>query len=507
MNFVKRAWLNLWARKGRSALLILVTAAIMLFVLAGLLLRSAANTAVANAKSSVGATLTLSANREAAFKKMREQMEDQSQDSDSDSKTTPTRPSLTMTPVKLSDAEKIAKLSGIESYNVSVSTSANASGFDAIETSTGTSIMQGGGGFGGKGGFEDNSGDITISGVSSTAGATAFSDGTNTITKGRGLTSDDIGTINVVVETELAKQNDLAVGDTIKLKSLKTDDAAAKSYTVTIVGIYKAKSSSTAQMGPGASDPANTIFTSYSFANTLKGSDAKNTADSVIFTVSTPSKVDSVQKAAKKLINTSKFSIDSNDASYQMVKASMSSVTSFADKIVWLVAIAGTIILALIVILMIRERRFEIGVLLALGERRGKIIAQFFCELLVVLLVAIGLSSAGGQFVGDKLGEQVVASAQTSTTSNSQGGFTRGGGQAPSGEQGQGAPSGQMPGNMGGRTSSQAAMQKQAKLSTRITLKDVGLLTVFGLAIILIAITAGAAGILRLQPKKVLIGS
>ncbi|MDN6125821.1 MAG: ABC transporter permease, partial [Lactiplantibacillus plantarum] len=138
MNFFKRAWLNLTAKKGRSILLVLVTSAIMLFVLAGLLIRNAADTATSNAKKSVGATVTLSANREAAFKKMRS--------ATSTSKSS--RPKLTTSPVKLSDAKKIAKLSNVSSYNATVSTSANAKGFDTISTS-GSST---GGGMKGMGG-------------------------------------------------------------------------------------------------------------------------------------------------------------------------------------------------------------------------------------------------------------------------------------------------------------------------------------------------------------------
>ncbi|MGN1291681.1 MAG: ABC transporter permease, partial [Levilactobacillus brevis] len=94
MNFFKRAWLNVWAKKGRSILLILVSSAILMFVLAGLLIRSAAVKATNQAKEEVGATVTLSANRQAAFKKM--------QSSSSSSKSS--RPKLTLTPVKLSDA-------------------------------------------------------------------------------------------------------------------------------------------------------------------------------------------------------------------------------------------------------------------------------------------------------------------------------------------------------------------------------------------------------------------
>lgn len=413
MNFVKRAWLNLRFKKGRTALLILVTSAIMLFVLAGLLIKSAATTATQKAKDSVGATLTLSANREAAFKKMRS--------TTSTTSGKPTMPKLTTSPVKLSTAKQIASLSGVSSYSATVSTSANAKGFDAIETSSSSSS-----GFGGKmpGGTSASSGDITVSGVTSTASNANFSDGTYTITSGRGLKASDADTKNVVIETNLAKSNSLKVGSTIKLKSTTGSKSI---YTLKVVGIYKAKSSATASMGPGQSDPANTVFTGTAFANTLKGSKYAGTADSVTFNVSTPSKVSSVKAQAKKLINTSKYSINSDDASYQIVKSSMKSVTGFANKIVWLVVIAGTIILALIVILMIRERRYEIGVLLSLGESRMKIIAQFFVELLVVLVIGVGVAGVGGKFVGDKLAQQIVSTQTTTTSTTSQMSGTPGG--------------------------------------------------------------------------------
>lgn len=44
---------------------------IMIFIMAGLLIRNAAITTVNNTKQQVGASVTLSANRDQAFKKMR----------------------------------------------------------------------------------------------------------------------------------------------------------------------------------------------------------------------------------------------------------------------------------------------------------------------------------------------------------------------------------------------------------------------------------------------------
>ncbi|UVW18971.1 ABC transporter permease [Levilactobacillus brevis] len=490
MNFFKRAWLNVWAKKGRSILLILVSSAILMFVLTGLLIRSAAVKATNQAKEEVGATVTLSANRQAAFKKM--------QSSSSSSKSS--RPKLTLTPVKLSDATKIAKLSNISSYNVTSSTSVNASSYDTVSTSSGMGGNSSSGGPGGGMKFSTSSGDTQIDGVTATSLTSVFSDSQSKITKGRGITTADKNTNHVVVEKELASQNDLSVGDTITVK--KTTGSKSK-VKLKIVGIYKASATSSSS-SPMSTDTSNTMYTSYTLANTFKGNKYAGTADSVTFNVKNPAKVSSVKTAGKKLINTSKYALSTDDSSYQTVKASMDNVESFANKIVWLVAIAGTIILALIVILMIRERRFEIGVLLSLGEARWKIIAQFFTEMLMVIVIAVAIAGAGGKFVGDQLGSQLVSQSTTTTqTSTSSSTGQPGGGGQPGGS-GSGMKGGNGgPGNVG--QSSSATKQADADLNISVSAVDLAELGGFGLAITFLSIMIASGGILRLEPKKVLI--
>lgn len=485
MNFFKRAWLNVWAKKGRSVLLILVSSAILMFVLAGLLIRSAAVKATDQAKADVGATVTLSANRKAAFKKMQ---------SSSSSTSKSSRPKMTLTPVKLSDATKISQLSNVKSTNVTSSTTVNAKSYDVVSTSTGMGSSNGGG----PGGMKSSAstGDTQIDGVTATSLTTAFSNSQSKITKGRGITAADKNTNHVVIEKDLASQNDLTVGDTITVKETAGDKAKVK---LKIVGIYKASSTSTSA-SPMSADPANTMYTSYTLANTFKGSKYANTADSVTFNVSNPAKVSSVKKAGKQLINTSKYALSTDDASYQTVKASMTNVKSFANKIVWLVAIAGTIILALIVILMIRERRFEIGVLLSLGEARWKIMAQFFTEMLMVIVVAVAIAGAGGKFVGDQLGSQLVSqSTTTQTTATSSTGQPGGSGQ-PGGNGTRGGAGG--PGSTNATTSAKAA---DTDLDMSVSAVDLAELGGFGLAITFLSIMIASGGILRLEPKKVLI--
>ncbi|MCY9806197.1 ABC transporter permease [Lentilactobacillus senioris] len=483
MNFIKRAWLNTFAKWGRTTLLILVTAAILMFVLAGLLISNAANKATEQAKQNVGSTLTLSANREAAFKKMR---------SSSETNSSGKPGKISMTPVKLSDAKEIAENSNISDYNVTVNSSADAKSFDTVSTSSAGSGMMGK-----MGGSSSANGDITINGVTDTSMVDSFKSKSSKMTSGRGLTADDEDTNNTVIESELAEQDNLKVGDTITLKNTSN---SKKTYKLKIVGIYKASTSaSTGMMG---NDPANTIYTSYTLANTVKGSKYQDTADSVTFNISNPAQTSTVKKAGNKVIDTDTYSLTLDDASYQTVKKSMSTVSGFANKIVLLVALAGTIILALIVILMVRERRYEIGVLLSLGESRWKIIGQFFTEMVMVLVVSLAIAGAGGQVVGNKLGQQLVSSAQTTQTSStgSQTTGQPGGDGAPSGGRPSGAPT---EGHMGGAVNSQKA--KQTKLQTKLNVAELVQLGGLGLAIMFLAVMIGSFGILRLEPKKVLI--
>ncbi|MCP8853633.1 ABC transporter permease [Latilactobacillus sakei] len=475
MNFFKRAWQNISFKKGRSLLLVIVMIVILVFIMAGLLIRNAAVTTVNNTKQQVGASVTLSANRDQAFKQMRS-----STPPTSTSKTK--KPSLSMPSVSLANVKKIAALSGVANYNVSVATSANADSIDAISTSSAS-----------------NNGPMGMSQSTSTGD---FKDNTNKITKGRALTSADVNTNNVVIESELAKQNNLRVGDTIKIKATTT---GKKAYTLKVVGIYKASQSSSSSMGPQQSDPSNTLYTAYTLANQIKGQ--TNKVDSAVFTLSNPTQKTAFLKAAKKIINTKKFSLTADDSTYQTLKQSMQKMESFANKIVWLVAIAGTVILALIIILMVRERRYEMGILLSLGEKRTKIIGQLLVEMFMLLIVSLALAGIGGQFAGQALSKQVMNSVTTNTTTDSTttqpgGNGGPGGGQAPSGQPGGNRLGGQM--TQGNPTKAKAIKASDLNLKINpLTLLQLG---AFGFTIIALAVLLASANILRLEPRKILIG-
>ncbi|MHC5229190.1 ABC transporter permease [Enterococcus sp. LJL99] len=510
MDFIKRALLSMKTKKGRTFLLCLVFSAILIFVLAGLTIRSAALTATENAKKSVGATVTLSANREAAMKK--------TESSDGER---PDPGSFSLTPVNLEDAEKIAALDNVKTYSFISSSSAGAtdditpisnedtSTSSSTEANSDTKTEQGmGGGPGGEmqggvGGDQSamTQSDFQVSGVLDLSMLAAFSEGTATLTSGELITDEDKDTNNVVIEKTLAQANDLKVGDTFKITSPENEDTT---YEVTIKGIYETSESGDSMgMMFNFLNPSNTIYSSYTFANTLKGEDSEKTIDSAVYTLSDPKEMDSFVASAEKLIDTESFSLQTNDQAYQQMLQPLNNVASFAKNIVILVAIAGIIILTLIVMMTIRERRYEIGVLLSLGESRFKVILQFFSEIIVCMVIALAIASFSGNIVGNVVGEQLIQQQTESTQQNTQG---NNGGPGGGQEQGRGnGGGGMMEGGFGGiGASSKEAAAEIQDLNISVKPAEIATLAGLGLLISFFSILLASVGILRLQPKKIL---
>ena len=497
MNYMKRAIQSLWAKKGRSIIMIAVFSAILIFVLAGLTIRSGADLATTNAKKSVGATVTLSTNREAMFK--------QSDSEDENSRPDPG--SFERTPVNLSDAKKIAKLSNVKSYSFEASTSADkSSGIEPISSDSDDSEeestdeqMAGFGGGGAPGGMSQ--GDFQIKGVSESSSYSEFSAGTASLVEGEAITSADEDTNNVLIEQSLAEANDLSVGEKFKIK-----DSDDKDVEVTIKGIYKTSDSGDSMSAQfNFMNPSNTIFSSYTMVNTLTGSEGK-TIDSAVYNLEDPKDMDSFVKQANKLIDTDTFSLETNDQMYQQMLQPLNNVSSFAKNIVILVAVAGVVILTLIIMLSIRERKYEIGVLLSLGESRMKVISQFFVEIFICMIFALGIAAASGNVVGNAVGNQLLSQQTTSQNVEGQEANAAGNNGGPGGQ-------GQMPGGGnggprgGGQMGGNPFTQTEEIQELNISVKPMEILSLagIGLGISLFSIVLSSAGILRLNPKKILI--
>ncbi|EAC5751724.1 ABC transporter permease [Listeria monocytogenes] len=496
MNFFKRAWLSMKARKGKSVLQLIIFTVVCVLILSGFTIQSAADKASELAREQLGGTVTLTVDREKQMQTMREEA------SSSDSSSTESKPQFQSSPIDVSDANDLAKLNHVASYNYYSSTQALASGFDPIESSGDTSSSndessttaetQGPGG--GQGGPQMVDADLSISGLLDSATSTDFEAGTSELTSGVAITSADKDKNVAMVEENLAEENDWKVGDSFTVTS---SDGNTK-VTLKIVGIYKTTDSGS-DMAQNFSflNPYNKVYVPYTVANTIKGSNYKNTVDSAVYTMDDAANISAFEKEAKKVdsIDWDTFKLDANDTLYQQMIGPINSVASFSKNVVYIVSIAGALILGLLVMMQVRDRKYEMGVLLAIGEKRGKLIAQFFVEILIVALVSFGLAAASSHYVAQLAGNQLLAQQNSSTNETTTSTENRG----PGGG-GQGGP-----GGFGESVSNLTKNTEQIKeLDIQVTLEDMLKMGGIGIGIAFISVLLPAALVLRMNPKTIL---
>ncbi|PJM63278.1 macrolide ABC transporter permease [Bacillus subtilis] len=475
MNFIKRAFWNMKAKKGKTLLQLFVFTVICVFVLSGLTIQSAAQKSSELARQELGGSVTLQVDRQKQMEKQQDSGEKRSFES---------------TPIKVSDANKLAALDHVKSYNYTTSASANAGNFDAIESSSSSSSTAKNSQGGGQGGPQMVQADLSIEGVISTALVDDFSDGDSKITDGRAITKSDVGKKVTVINETLAEENDLSVGDSITIESATDEDTTVK---LKIVGIYKTTSSGDDQaQNFSFLNPYNKLYTPYTATAALKGDDYKNTIDSAVYYMDDAKNMDAFVKAAKKTsIDFDTYTLNTNDQLYQQMVGPIENVASFSKNVVYLVSVAGAVILGLIVMMSIRERKYEMGVLMAIGEKRWKLIGQFLTEILIVAVFAIGLASVTGNLVANQLGNQLLSQQISSSTDSTQ----TASGQMPGGGGGMG-------GGMFGHSSSNVDVIDS--LNVAVSMNDMLILGGIGILIAIIATLLPSISVLRLHPKTIL---
>lgn len=529
MNFFKRALRAVTRRKVKSLLLLVIFFVIANLLLAGFAIRDATDKAKSAARSELGATLTLSFDQQKAREEAMSAMQ-QNGTEGTDGKRQ--RPDFQMDtePVTEEMALLVAGLEHVQAYNYIVNASGAADDFDPVETGTDSSGAQdipadipGKPDGGGKDTGSFTMPDVTVVGVYASALYSGFSNGDYTLEEGEHILYDaDNGALPALVEKTLAAYNNLSVGDTLTVSAMTEsgedgDDGSggtAKFYTLTITGIYSAGSTDTGGgFRMGFNDPSNQLIVDYKTALDLKenttssfggmGGMSSEGIDSAIFYLDDPLNADAVIEASKSLaIDWDTFTLDANSAAYESMIAPLDNVASFSAMLVIVVAMAGVSILALILAMWVRERMYETGVLLSLGESKWKVAAQYVCEALLVAVVACTLSVFSGMFISQKLGDLLVAQTnQSAQVSQPDTGAPDMGGM--------GMPGGK---NMGGRGGRFDFMGEQAginrtqpidSLTVSVGWKTIAQLYGIGLLLVLAATVIPAALVMRYKPKSI----
>ena len=168
----------------------------------------------------------------------------------------------------------------------------------------------------------------------------------------------------------------------------------------------------------------------------------------------------------------------------------------------------GALVLIVLNIFNVRERKYEIGVLTAIGMKKRKVALQFITEIFIVTFFAIVVGGAAGAVSSVPITNSLLASqtqSQADTADRQEAGFGRPVGGPEADQGGQGGEQGDVPalpdgGEPGGNMLRNYVTEVTS--ATNITV----LLQLLGLGILLTIVASGASVvfIMRYEPLKIL---
>ncbi|MDW7655732.1 MAG: FtsX-like permease family protein [Bacillota bacterium] len=309
---------------------------------------------------------------------------------------------MTMAPLSIRIAEKIAENPYVEQFYITESANMDSETISPAQTAnTG-------------GGFQRDFSSFTFSG-SSQPDNLDFVLGNVVLKSGRTLTADDIknGSEVVIISDEVATQNNLLIGDFISLYQVQaaqmmpgagrqdnTNDTAGDAADYEVIGIYQ-----TVEDGFST----NTIFTSNTVIHALMGTAGSDeTNGSIVFLLDSPDHVDAFKAEASPYLTSEYHVLYSDDTEYESLTKPLNLLSFITSILIWVVFVAGAAIILALVTIFVRDRKFEIGLLLSSGEGRMKIVSQFVLEILVIAIVAFGVSAIASSVTAQGVSNWIV---------------------------------------------------------------------------------------------------
>ncbi|MDR3127807.1 MAG: ABC transporter permease [Bifidobacteriaceae bacterium] len=526
---VKNAWKLISHSKGRNVLIGLIIFTVAVTSTIALSIMKAADDAKIQGLANTKITAQITTDRQKIMENMR---------NNSSSNGSPSFDRNSMPSLSLEQLQTYAEFDGVEDfyYTNTVSLS-NAGNFAPITSSESNSSQSNGGQSNGARqlfGSESNA-DFSLTGYSSQAAMGDFVDGQKSLTDGVIFSFTDSAK-QCLISSTLATQNGTKVGDTITLKNpLKSSET----YKLKVVGIYKSteENQSANQSTPLASqDSANAILVSTATVSDIILNSAKNPETSSVegfngqsreqtskfdnringtFVLPSQETYNQFNSELKTAGLSDDFVLQSSDITkFEQSILPLEQLSNFALTLLIIVLIIGAVVLVVLNLFNIRERKYEVGVFTAIGMRKSKVALQFICELLIVTIMAISVGAFVGSVSSVPISNSMLASQiQQVETKQTEQTRTFGGPESAGAGTGANPNAGQMPragGAGGGPLSDRTANQNTgpvsyiSQISTSVNINILLELLIIGLALSLIATVGQMIFVLRYEPLQIL---
>ena len=349
MSIFNRAYLYIVRKKLRSSILFLIVTLISFFLLSGSVLNTTVNNISKNLYKDVNFGFTI----ESIDKSNKE--------------------------IEKDTLKKINEVDGVNQKNYLYAKSVNVVDKKVVQENQNITISDE---------MKNKSNLVMMNGITSTKNNIDFKSEVLKLEKGRHI--EEIDQNKILIHEKFASINNLNLGDKIKLEQ------NGITIELEIVGIYSGEKTNNFE-GLSSDFIENTVYTDYNSSQKLLDYASNNRVTSVEYGVNNPTKLDDIIRSVESL-GINNIAVSKSNKNYEIVTSSVESITKLTNMIRIGSVIVGVVILSLVLMFWIRERLYEIGVLLSLGISKINLILQFAVETLMVTIFGF-LSALGLEFI------------------------------------------------------------------------------------------------------------
>lgn len=220
-----------------------------------------------------------------------------------------------------------------------------------------------------------------------------------------------------IISLDFAQLNDLKVGDTISLFNV---DDPEHTLTLTITGIYYDLTTEHSNpSGFAVANRRNQILVSY---DTLISGSTFLTAvhTQATFYIQSPEYGEAFECELREKGLSDVFVVNIDSTNYQQIVEPVRGLARISNLMLLVVLAFGCSVLILLSVLSVRERKYEIGVLRAMGMEKGRVAAGLMLETLVIiavcLVIGLGVGITAAQPISNNILDEQIKIAHGSYT-------------------------------------------------------------------------------------------
>ena len=209
-----------------------------------------------------------------------------------------------------------------------------------------------------------------------------------------------------IISEELAEINNFKIGDTIKTKGMFKNDAVTQ---LTISGIYRDVTSEYGDFPfkDASINRRNEIITKFDIDNQSATSNMNIVASYIL---KSPDLLDKFRTEVQAKGLPDIYSVTTDEESYNRIVSPVVGLSGIASVSMWVILIIGCVILLIIQAIVIRERKYEIGVLRAMGMKKFKLAKMFVYESLIITAVCLIVGFGVGSVIAEPVADSMIKS-------------------------------------------------------------------------------------------------